>query len=69
MSPELRVMLIREGGLVDGEKFTALKDIADAEGYQIWMETAGSGHDADALVIEAGELDDSPDAPSDDWED
>lgn len=67
LSPDLRVMLIRDGGLVDDEKFEALRQLAADEGYQIWMETAGKGHSPDALVIEAGELEDSVATDSDDW--
>jgi hypothetical protein len=70
MTPDLRVMLIREGGLVDGERFIALRDLAAREGYQIIMETAGNGHTADALVIEDGELTDAiaeAQREQDDW--
>ena len=67
MSPDLRVMLVREGGLIDRERFAALRDLAAAEGYQVWMETAGDGHTPDALVIEAGELSDAAEKRPDDW--
>jgi len=66
MSPHLRVMLIREGGLIDDERFAALRVLAETEGYQIWIETAGDGHTPDALMISNGGLDDSP---QDDWTD
>lgn len=59
MSPDLRVMLIREGGLIDDAKFLALRELAQQEKYQVWVETAGDGHTPDALVIHTGELDDT----------
>lgn len=68
MSPDLNVMLVREGGLIDRTRFAALRELAAAEGCQVWVETAGEGHDSDALVIEAGELDDSDRDSSDDWQ-
>jgi len=63
MSPDLRVMLVREGGLIDDSRFAALRELAEREGYQIWVETAGRGHGS-ALVIQDGEL--SDEAP-DEW--
>jgi hypothetical protein len=56
MSPDLRVMLIRQGGLIDKTQFQALLKLAEEEDYQLIIETAGEGHTKDALVIVDGEL-------------
>ncbi len=55
-APELRVMLIRDGSLLDSDSFAMLREMATANDCQLWVETVGAGHDADCLILEAGEV-------------
>lgn len=53
VSPELRVMLVRNGSLLDNEGFKSLSELAEKNNYQFWIETVGTGH-GDAILIEEG---------------
>jgi len=53
----LRIMLIRDGSLLDSDSFAALVGVARENDYQLWVETVGAGH-GDAIVLEAGEIKD-----------
>jgi energy-coupling factor transporter ATP-binding protein EcfA2 len=55
MNPELRVMLIKDGSLLDNDAFAEVCRLAEDLGYQLWVETVGSGH-GDAIVLERGEV-------------
>lgn len=59
MSPELRVMFIRDGSLLDDQSFRELRTLAEERDYQVWCETVGAGH-GDAIVLEAGEVASAP---------
>jgi DNA repair exonuclease SbcCD ATPase subunit len=50
--PQLRIMYIRDGSLLDQESFTELLQIAKGAGVQLWIETVGKGHDGDHVVVE-----------------
>ena len=55
-NPDLRVLLIRDGSLLDQENLQAIRDMATANGrdYQIWIERVGVGPET-SVVIEDGE--------------
>lgn len=53
--PRLRVVLIRDGSLLDDESMQLLKQFAEKNDVQVWIERVGTG-DADALIIEDGEV-------------
>jgi hypothetical protein len=53
--PRLRVVLIRDGSLLDDESMELLRKFADDNDVQVWIERVGS-NDADALIIEDGEV-------------
>ena len=53
--PRLRVVLIRDGSLLDDESMELLRKFADENDVQVWIERVGS-NDADALIIEDGEV-------------
>jgi hypothetical protein len=53
--PRLRVVLIRDGSLLDDESMELLRKFADDNDIQVWIERVGS-NDADALIIEDGEV-------------
>lgn len=54
-NPRLRVALIRDGSLLDARAMSRLKDWADANDAQVWIERVEEGGDG-AWVIEEGEL-------------
>lgn len=55
MNPELRVLLIRDGSLLDADAMTALQKVAADNEAQIWLERVGEG-DAGGIIIEDGEI-------------
>ena len=61
LGPQLRVMFIKDGSLLDDRSFAELKALAAERDYQLWVETVGPGH-GDAIVLEAGEVKE-PSAP------
>jgi len=54
-NPKLRVIRIRDGSLLDDAAMEALRDMADTEDFQLWIERVGAGG-ADAIVIEDGRV-------------
>lgn len=55
-SPDLRVMFVRDGSLLDSNAFRDLRQMAIDHEYQLWIETVGAGHDLDAILISDGGL-------------
>lgn len=53
--PRLRVVLIRDGSLLDDESMDLLERFAEENDVQVWIERVGT-RDADALIIEDGEV-------------
>lgn len=63
MNPKLRVMLIRDGSLVDEEGLTLLEGLAREFDLQIWIERVGK-KDKCAVIIENGQVEGAePSAP------
>lgn len=54
LNPELRVLLIRDGSLLDADSLAALVDQAEAADAQLWIERVGAGEEV-SVVIEDGE--------------
>jgi hypothetical protein len=52
-NPDLRVLLIRDGSLLDSDSMDAIAKMATEADYQVWVERVGEG-DASAVVIEDG---------------
>lgn len=55
MNPKLKVMLIRDGSLLDENSMKLLVEEADKAGAQIWIEVVGNRSDC-SVVIEDGEI-------------
>lgn len=53
LNPKLKVILIREGSLLDNESMQAVIDMAEREGYQLWIERVGTG-DVGILIEDGG---------------
>ncbi len=54
-NPRLRVMLIRDGSLLDEDSRELVREMAEDAGAQIWMETVGNAGDV-TVLIEDGEV-------------
>lgn len=55
MNPELKVMLIRDGSLLDPASMKVLSDMAEAEGGQVWVERVSEGDEC-TVIIEDGSI-------------
>ncbi|TIX28803.1 AAA family ATPase [Mesorhizobium sp.] len=54
-NPKLRIILVRDGSLLDDDSIGIIAEMADKHDIQIWMETVSSGR-AGAIVIEDGAI-------------
>jgi DNA repair exonuclease SbcCD ATPase subunit len=55
LNPDLRVMHIRDGSLLDERNLDLIGRMAEANDFQIWIERVGKG-DEGAVIIEDGEV-------------
>lgn len=55
LNPKLRVALVRDGSLLDGDNMKLLRELALEHDMQIWVERVGHG-DKNAIIIEDGEV-------------
>ena len=55
MNPELRVLRVMDGSLLDDEAMAALREQVTAGDYQLWIERVGDS-DEGAIIIEDGEV-------------
>jgi len=53
MNPELKVLLIRDGSLLDSKNLQTIADMAKESGHQIWIERVGKGKEC-SVIIEDG---------------
>lgn len=59
MNPKLRVMIVKEGALLDGKNLALLREIAKEGDFQIWLETVGE-RDGVGIIMEAGKVRGAP---------
>lgn len=62
-NPTVRVILLREGSLLDAETLAAVERLAGERGYQVWAEIVGDG-DASSFVIADGGVVSGPGLPA-----
>ena len=55
LNPKLRVMLIRDGSLLDRHSLAILAEMAEAHDMQVWLERVTDGQPV-GIVIEDGEI-------------
>lgn len=55
LNPELRVLLVRDGSLLDEDNLALLQSMADEHDVQIWIERVGKGQEV-SVVIEDGSV-------------
>jgi len=63
MQPKLKVVLIRDGSLLDSDNLAIITGEAEKAGAQVWIERVGT-NDPTAVVIEDGEVASAPAAAS-----
>lgn len=51
-NPKLKVVLIRDGSLLDENSLRTVGEMAEAAGAQVWLETVGK--DGEGIIIEDG---------------
>lgn len=54
--PPIRVLFAKEGSLLDDESRALLSALADARGFQLWLEVVDSNPDGAGVWIEDGEI-------------
>lgn len=54
-NPKLRVMLIRDGSLLDDESLAIVANMAQQSDTQVWMERVGKGEEC-SVIIEDGQI-------------
>lgn len=55
LNPKLRVLLIRDGSLLDSKSFAEVESLAGKNGYQVWIEQVDESGKV-GIVIENGEV-------------
>lgn len=50
LNPQLRVLLIRDGSLLDEESLAAIARMADEQDAQVWIERVGDGEEVQVLI-------------------
>jgi hypothetical protein len=56
LNPRLKIILIREGSLLDSESLAAVARIAESEHGQVWLEQVGDDGTGSQFIIEDGGL-------------
>lgn len=49
-NPELKVLLIRDGSLLDPDSLRMIAEMAEGAGAQVWIERVGDGEDVQVLI-------------------
>lgn len=55
MNPQLRVMMIRDGSLLDDNSLAMIAELAKTNDYQVWIERVSDGAEV-SVIIEDGEV-------------
>ena len=50
MNPELKVLLIRDGSLLDQKNLKLIAGMANDSGHQVWVERVGSGEECQVII-------------------
>lgn len=60
LNPELRVLLIRDGSLLDEDSLKTISAMAEEADAQVWIEVVTGDPDKASVIIESGEVKESP---------
>ena len=55
MNPDLRILMIRDGSLLDEDGLAQVAEMAKAGDYQIWLERVGEGQEC-SIILEDGAI-------------
>lgn len=55
LNPQLRVLRIMDGSLLDDDAMAAIREVVEANDFQLWLERVGDA-DQGAVIIEDGEV-------------
>jgi len=50
MNPELKILLIRDGSLLDEDNLKAISEMAFDSGHQLWLERVGEGDECSVII-------------------
>ena len=50
LNPDLRVLLIRDGSLLDEDNLKTVAEMAEKSGHQIWLERVGKGKECSVII-------------------
>lgn len=56
LNPDLRVIRITDGSLLDSHSMAMLQELASENDYQVWVEVVDETDDAPGVVIEDGRV-------------
>ena len=56
MNPELKILLIRDGSLLDEDNLKAISEMAFDSGHQIWLERVSTDADECSVIISDGNI-------------
>lgn len=56
LNPTLKVLLVREGSLLDNAGLQAIVELAKSQDYQVWIERVADGPDGCGIYLEEGEI-------------
>jgi hypothetical protein len=59
MNPELKILMIRDGSLLDERSLALVAEMAREAGGQVWMERVSKGDEC-AIILEAGQVVEAP---------
>lgn len=63
LNPKIRVLLIRDGALLDQRGLAALTTLAEERGFQVWVERVAEPGEGVGIVIEDGQVSEQEDVP------
>ena len=55
LNPKLRIILVRDGSLLDADGVRTIAEMADKNDFQVWLERVAAGERA-GVLIEDGEV-------------
>ncbi len=56
MHPDLRILFIEEGSLLDEESYSVIREMAYKHDYQVLVESVGERPGGDQIVLRAGSV-------------
>lgn len=64
LNPKLKVILIRDGSLLDEKSLAVVGEMAEAAGAQVWLERVGKGGEVGVVIEDGHVAGDEPEAPT-----